>query len=91
MNENTVLTRLEKISGSNLLRKKFLYAFRGPVQQDYVGKGDTPNSPVVTNHLSLTAKEVQLVASECLSGSDTLLEPNVLQSRVVSLGASMLQ
>ena len=46
---------------------------------------------MVPNHLSPTVGEVQLAASERQSGSDTLLVANMSQSRVVTLGASVLQ
>lgn len=91
MDENTVLSLLEKSSGSDSLRKKFLDVLQGLVQQDNIGEEDTSNPPVVPNHLSPTAGEVQLAASECQSGSNASLGASVSQSTGVSLGAGVLQ
>ena len=91
MDENAVLSLLEKISGSDLLRKKFLDTLQGPFQQDNVREGDTPNPLVVPNHLSLTPGEVQLAANEHQSGSGTSLGANASQLRGVNLDASVLQ
>ena len=91
MDENTVLSLLESISGSDSLRKKFLDALQGPVQQNDVREGDATNPPVVPNHPPPISGESQLAPNEHQPGINASLGANAPQSRGVSLGASMLQ
>ena len=91
MEENTVLSLLESISGSDSLRKKFLDALQGPVQQNDVREGDATDPPVVPNHPSPISGESQLAANERQPGINASLGANAPQSRGVSLGASVLQ
>ena len=91
MDENTVLSLLESISGSDSLRKKFLDTLQGPVQQNDVREGDATDPPVVPNHPSPISGESQLAANERQPGINASLGANAPQSRGVSLGASVLQ
>ena len=75
MDENTVLSLLESISGSDSLRKKFLDALQGPVQQH---NADATNLPVVSNHPPPASGEGQLVANERQSGKNNYSSGNPL-------------
>ena len=86
MEENTVLSLLESISGNNSLRKKFLEALQGASQEEIQ---DPASPPVVSDHSPPTSGEGQLAAHAHQLGNDSSLGAHVPQSRGVGLGASV--